>query len=279
MSNPMEERAEKINKEIAEIRKQRDADFAQYKADGRIFGLVPRERITRITFPRHPQSVIDGFLALEDMTTSVSDTLDKYGIKGAVPASYLKPVIAGKKIAGPAVTIRNIPIRKTPTQGAIDKDFITMATRDIYYFSEPGDVLVTDFGGNLDVSNMGGMSCTVAKSRGFAANIVNGAPRDIPAIRALDYPVWSCGATQITGKHRMECIEMNGPITLHDCLVMPGDLMLADDSGVCIVPYDMAEQILKECREIAASEEHMSKMITDKLPIDELRPFFRKRYQ
>ena len=140
-------------------------------------------------------------------------------------------------------------------------------------------MLVSDFGGNLDVSNMGGQSCTVGKSCGFAGNIINGCCRDVSSIREYDYPVFSCGTTQITGKYRMECVEMNGPITLCGKLVIPGDLMVADDSGVCIVPYELAEPILEECLKIAAAEERMRQLIESKAPISELRPLFRARYK
>lgn len=270
---------ERFNEEIANLRAQRDRDYAEYEKAGRVWGLVPRERITKITFERVGKDVIDGFLSMEDMTTTVSDVLDGYGIDGAIPSSFLKPVIPGSKICGPAVTVRNIPVRKTPTQGAHDHDFIAMSTRDIYYLSEPGDVLVSDFGGNLVVSNMGGQSCTVAKSLGLAGNIVNGCCRDVSSIRAMGYPVFSCGTTQVTGKYRMECIEVNGPVTLCGKRVEPGDLMLADDSGVCIVPADIAAEVLEECLKIAASEERMRELIESKAPISELRPLFRARYK
>ncbi|MGI6054158.1 MAG: RraA family protein, partial [Clostridium sp.] len=267
------------NEDVAALRAKRDADYAEYEKAGRIWGLVPRERITKITFPRVKKEIIDRYYALEDMSTTVSDILDGYGIDGAIPTSYLKPVIPGSKIVGPAVTIRNIPVRKTPTQGAHDHDFIAMSTRDIYYIGEPGDVLVSDFGGNLEVSNMGGQSCTVGKSCGFAGNIVNGCCRDVSSIREMGYPVFSCGTTQITGKYRMECVEMNGPITLCGKLVEPGDLMVADDSGVCIVPYELAEAVIEEAEKIAASEEKMRQLIEEKKPISELRPLFRARYK
>lgn len=270
---------DKYNDEIAAQRVQRDADYEEYNKAGRIWGLVPRERISLIKFPRVSKEIINGYLSMEDMSTTVSDVLDSYGIDGAIPSSYIKPVKLGSKICGPAVTIRNIPVRKTPTQGAIDKDFIAMSTRDIYYIGEPGDVLVSDFGGNLDVSNMGGQSCTVGKSCGFAGNIVNGCCRDVSSISEMDYPVFSVGTTQITGKYRMECVEMNGPITLCGKLVIPGDLMVADDSGVCIVPYALAEEVLKKSLEIAASEERMRQLIETKASISELRPLFRSRYK
>ena len=267
------------NEDVAKLREQRDADYAEYEKAGRIWGLVPRERITKIKFPRVKKEIIDRYYALEDMSTTVSDILDGYGIDGAIPTSYLKPVIPGSKIVGPAVTIRNIPVRKTPTQGAHDQDFIAMSTRDIYYIGEPGDVLVSDFGGNLEVSNMGGQSCTVGKSCGFAGNIVNGCCRDVSSIREMGYPVFSCGTTQVTGKYRMECVEMNGPITLCGKLVEPGDLMVADDSGVCIVPAELAEAVIEEAEKIAASEERMRQLIEEKKPISELRPLFRARYK
>ena len=269
----------KTNNEIAALRRQRDIDYAEYEKAGRVWGLVPRERIARIKFPRVSKAIVEGYLALEDMTTTVSDVLDSLGIYGSIPSSYIKPIIPGSKLAGPAVTIRNIPVRKTPTQGAMDRDFIQMSTRDIYYLGEPGDVLVSDFGGNLDVSNMGGQSCTVGKSCGFAGNIVNGCARDVESIRKMGYPVFSVGTTPITGKFRMECIEMNGPVTLCGRLVVPGDLMLADDSGVCIIPYEKTEEVLEKSIKIMNEEEYMRKLIASKASLDELRPLFRKRYK
>ena len=267
------------NEDVAKLREQRDADYAEYEKAGRICGLDRAWKVTCLKFPRVKKEIIDRYYALEDMSTTVSDILDGYGIDGAIPTSYLKPVIPGSKIVGPAVTIRNIPVRKTPTQGAHDHDFIAMSTRDIYYIGEPGDVLVSDFGGNLEVSNMGGQSCTVGKSCGFAGNIVNGCCRDVSSIREMGYPVFSCGTTQVTGKYRMECVEMNGPITLCGKLVEPGDLMVADDSGVCIVPAELAEAVIEEAEKIAASEERMRQLIEEKKPISELRPLFRARYK
>lgn len=273
------DKVEKFNKEILEQRAQRDKDYAEYEKEGRIWGLVPRERITKIKFPRVSKEIIDRYYAIDDLSTTVSDVLDGYGIDGAIPSSYIHPIIPGSKIVGPAVTVRNIPVRKTPTKGYLDHDFIAMSTRDVYYMGEPGDVLVSDFGGNLAVSNMGGQSCTVGKSCGFAGNIVNGCCRDISSIREMKYPVFSCGTTQITGKFRIECVELNGPITLCGKLVTPGDLMVADDSGVCIVPYELAEKVIDEVEKIAASEERMRNLIISKAPISELRPLFRARYK
>ncbi len=270
--------ADEMNEKILAMRKRRDEDYEAYKKAGKIWGLFPRERITTITFPRVDPGVIEEFSKMIDLSSTVSDVLDSMGIHGAVASSHLKPVIPGKQIVGQAVTIRSIPERKTPTKGYIDKDFIKMVTRDMYYLAEPGDVVVTDFGGNPDVSNMGGQSCSVAKACGMAGSIVNGAARDVGAIKELEYPVWSCGTTPCTGKFRMQAIEMNGPVTVHDILVAAGDLIVADDSGVCAIPFELVDTVLAKVRAILKEEEHMRTLIFGKKPLDELRPLYRKRY-
>jgi 4-hydroxy-4-methyl-2-oxoglutarate aldolase len=253
-------------------------DYEDYRALGRIWGQVPVERITKIKFPRPEKSVIDRYLALPDLTTTVSDLLDSYGICGAVAASYLSPIQSGQKMVGTAVTLRSMPERKTPTQGYVDKESIKMSTREIYYMSEPGDVLVADFGGNRDVSNMGGQSALVGKTAGFVGAVVNGAVRDVPAIRSIGFPVWSAGVTPITGKFRMEAMEINGPVRLHDIVVYPGDWIAADDSGICVVPSEHIIRLIDEAESVGSAEDKMRDLITSKAPLSELKPLFRKRY-
>ncbi|HEY9281009.1 MAG TPA: RraA family protein [Eoetvoesiella sp.] len=253
-------------------------DYEEYKSKGRIWGQVPVERITKIKFKRTDKAIIDRYLKLPDLTTTVSDLLDAYGVCGVIAASHIRPLLEGKKIVGNAVTLRSMPERKTPTQGYMDKEPIKMSTREIYYLSEPGDVLVADFAGNLDVSNMGGQSALVAKTHGFVGAIVNGAVRDLPAIRELDYPIWAAGVTPITGKFRMEAMEINGPVRVHDIVVYPGDLIVADDSGICVVPAEFVEKLINDAESVGVAEDKMRELIEAKAPIAELRPLFRKRY-
>ena len=253
-------------------------EYEEYKTQGRIWGGVPQESIKKIKYPRIDPKIVQEFLALDDLTGSISDVLDSLGLRGTVPGSYLLPIIPGSKIAGTAITLRSIPERKTVTQGLHDKDYIRMATRDTHYLAEPGDILVADFGGNLDVSNMGGQSVSVAQSRGVVGAVVNGAIRDVPSFRARNFPAWSLGTTPITGKCRMQAVEINGPVTLHDILVEPGDLIVADDSGVCAVPADKVNYVLEKCKSIIHEEEVMRDLIDKNVPISELKPLYRKRY-
>ncbi len=253
-------------------------EYKDYLASGRIWGEVPVSRIRKLAFPRVSEEVRQGYLALTDLTTTVSDYLDAHGYCGAIAQSHLPNLIPGKRIAGTAVTLRNIPERKTTTKGYQDKDPIKMSSRECHYISEPGDVVVIDFGGNVEASNMGGMSCLVAKTQGVSGAVVDGAVRDVNSIRELDFPVWCRGGTPKTGKFRMEAVEINGPVTIHDVVVEAGDFVVADDSGICFIPPHLVETILEEAREADASEKHSRQMIREKRPLDELKPFFRSRY-
>lgn len=260
-------------------REQVEQDYEAYKAQGRVWGQTPVERIATIRFARPDASIVARYLALTDLTTTVSDLLDTHGVRGAVAGSFMKPLLADKRIVGPAVTLRSMPERKTPTQAGLDQDPVKLSTRELYYLGEPGDVLVADFGANLEVSNLGGQSALVGKNSGFAGAIVNGAVRDVPAIRAIGFPVWSAGVTPITGKFRMEAMEINGPVRVHDVLVCAGDLVVADDSGVCIVPAGLIAPLIDEAERICAAEDKTRQLVARGAGLDELRPWFRERYR
>ena len=181
----------------------------------RLLGMVSKDRIVKVKIKRPPQEVAQEFLKLEDVSSTVSDVLDSLGYtKNVIPASILKPINPGQgqKIAGPAITVQNV-IDPTSVGLGYEKhlDFKHGADREAYQLGEPGDVVVID-GGGYDISNMGGLSACVAKAKGIAGNIVNGAVRDVELIRKTGYPVWSRGYTPITGKFRYEAISLNAPL-------------------------------------------------------------------
>jgi regulator of RNase E activity RraA len=89
------------------------------------------------------------------------------------------------------------------------------------------------------------MAVTLAGQLEVAGVIVSGAVTGVAGIRSADIPVWARGGTTITGHHRAETIEINGPIGIEGVRVEPGDLIIADDSGVTIVPLAMTEQVLQ----------------------------------
>jgi len=237
----------------------------------RLMGLIPVERIATWQVPRPSPELIQELLKYEGLTPTLSDVLDSLGLVGAIPGSVLKPVLPGKKIAGPAVTLKYVPERMTPAQSFRDQAKAKLAERDAYALTEPGDVVVIDTGARGDISAMGGLSTLVAKKYGLAGNIVDGGVRDIQDMRRLDYPVWSLGITPITGKFRFEALEINGPVVCGGVSVHPGDLVVADDTGVVIIPRDRIKQVVEQAVEAMKKEERLIQVIEEGSSVEDMK--------
>lgn len=134
--------------------------------------------------------------------------------------------------------------------------------------ARPGDVLVIQ--GIQGLSNMGGISATIAKRQGEVAAIVDGGVRDLGTSRAIGFPVWSRGPSSITGKWRVQTVEVNGPVAICGVYVEPGDVVVADATSVCFVPSDWAEKVVARCEEIAAGEAKRHEDIAGGMPVPEL---------
>jgi regulator of RNase E activity RraA len=237
----------------------------------RLMGLIPAERIITWKIPRPPQRLLAELLRYEGLTPTLSDILDSMGIVGAVPASQLKPVITGKRIAGPAVTLQYVPERLTPARSFHEKARAKLAERDAYALTEPGDVVVIDGGGRGEISAMGGLSARVAKKYGLGGNIVDAGVRDVTEMRNLDYPVWSKGITPITGKFRFEALQINGPVVCCGISVSPGDLVVADDTGVVFIPQKFIEDVVRRAIEASQKEDKLIQSIDKGSSMEEVK--------
>jgi len=242
---------------------------AQYRK--RLMGLIPLDRIVAWQVPRPPKSLLQELIAYDGLTPTLSDILDSLGIAGAIPASVLRPVIPGKKIAGPAITLKYVPEMLTPAQSFQEKAKAKLADRDAYALTEPGDVVVMDGGGRGDISAMGGLSTRMAKKYGLAGNIVDCGVRDVAEMRNLDYPVWSRGVTPITGKFRFEALAVNGPVVCAGVSVHPGDLVVADDTGVVMIPQKLIRQVVRLAIEASKKEERLIQVIEEGSSLEEMK--------
>ncbi len=230
-------------------------------------GRIARERIRLMAVPRIPDDVIAAFNALGDSTGIVSDTLDELGLPGAIAASTFRPTMPGARVAGPALTVRNVIRARDPVQAA--RDHVNgMAEFEAHNLAQAGDVLVID--GVPGISNMGGISAQIAKRQGEIGAIVAGGVRDVAHSRKVGYPVWSTEVTPITGKWRIETVEINGTIQIGGVRVVAGDLVIADDTGVCFVPRDRIADVLKIAVKKAGGEAARCSAIDRNVPLPEL---------
>jgi regulator of RNase E activity RraA len=230
-------------------------------------GRLPREAIRILDLPRLPQNMLEGYRRLVDLTGTVSDAMDELGIVGVVPAYVLPPVTAGKRIVGPALTVRNIQRTEQIHKAALDKTN-TQGETEAHNLAEPGDVLVIE--GITGCSNMGGQSATIARRQGFIGAIVDATLRDPQQYREMGWPVWCRGFTPITGKWRMQTVEVNGTVQVCGVQVRPGDLVCADEAGVAFVPRERAAEVLEAASKIDAGDTKRKKDIDSGASLPEL---------
>ena len=88
-----------------------------------------------------------------------------------------------------------------------------------------------------------------ASQRGLAGTVIDGVCRDVPGIKANKYPIFTKGCYMVTGKDRVECDQVNAPVSISGVQVKPGDIVLGDDSGVLVVPADKAAEVYRVAKD------------------------------
>lgn len=236
-------------------------------AEKKLTGKIMRERIRLMETPPPPEGLIEGYRALGDASGIVSDVMDELGITGVVGVSILKPTISGSCIVGPALTVRNI-VQREHVYEAARRRVNKMAEFEAHNLARPGDIVVID--GVAGISNMGGISAQTGKRQGEAGAVVFGGVRDVGHSRRVGYPVWATEVTPVTGKWRIETVEINGEIVVAGIRVAPGDIVLADDTGVCFIPRVRAAEVLALAMQKSAAEAAKCKAIDDGVHVADL---------
>lgn len=139
---------------------------------------------------------------------------------------------------------------------------------------QPGDVIVVDAGGDTEVSVCGGLMGGLAKNRGIRGMIVDGAGRDIDELEDIDWPIWTRSITP-RGTHTMfsgrkEELSINVPIACGGVHVRPGDFIVADTIGVCVVPLDRADEMLTLAAEQAEREQNTREWVAKGKTVEDL---------
>ena len=151
-------------------------------------------------------------------------------------AGDLRPigVESGFTLCGPAVTVRTSALDSAVVHHAID-------------IAEPGDVLVIDRNGDEKHVCWGELTSLAAKLRGLSGTLVDGPATDIPEIWEMEYLTFCRGVAPITSRSTGESGEINTVINCGGVAVSPGDIILADDNGILVIPAGRVEEVISHC--------------------------------
>jgi regulator of RNase E activity RraA len=191
--------------------------------------------------------LLDRLSALD--SCAVSDALDHLGLPGATTG--IRPMWGIPKVVGRA---RTVEVVEAAAAGDVKGRHIATATVST---SGPEDVIVIANQGRLGVSCWGDILTAAAQRRGIRGVVIDGACRDVDAITEAAFPVYARAGVPVTARGRI--VERAGdvPVTFGGVLVTPGDLVIADASGVVVVPASRAEDVLAAAERLAARQAAM----------------------
>ncbi len=163
--------------------------------------------------------------------------------------TYLRPIYPGARIAGSAVTVMSQPGDNWMLHVAME-------------LCQPGDCLVVACSAENTGGMFGDLLATSARSRGVVGLVSDTGCRDITDLQQMEFPVW-CRAVSARGTVKNTLGSVNVPVVIAGQLVNPGDVVVADDDGVVVVPHDRVADVCDAASARIAKESETRKQLEE----------------
>lgn len=218
-------------------------------------GVYEPPSIGDASWPRVSEEVLQRVRSLPGATPTGSDILDDLGL--AMVADGLRARHVHGVVAGHVHTIAYLPDRRALSHAELRRSASRLAHHTVFAAARPGDILVIDARGLGGISVLGGMAASAARHAGVSACIVDGGIRDLDEVREIGLSVWSRDVTPRSGKWRLEAIAVNQPVMCGGVHVRAGDVAIADETGICFLPVEVAQQALSRIVEVSEEEREL----------------------
>jgi 4-hydroxy-4-methyl-2-oxoglutarate aldolase len=173
-------------------------------------------------------------------TTVLADVLGAEQVMDFGVRPLFRPI---PRVAGPAFTVKCPPGDNLMLHAAI-------------YRAAPGSVIVVE-AGDVDYALAGGNVCAVAQRRGIAAFVIDGVIRDLAEVQDMRFPVFARGVIPVAGS-KAAVVPLGTPVRCGSVIVRAGDVVVADDEGVVVTPFDRSAEVLSDARARLAREASLS---------------------
>ena len=192
-------------------------------------------------------------------TAALTDILDTRGYRTQTLPPSIRPLERGMKLAGPAYTVSGKPVENASYDDSLRKV--------LQMLGEVPSGHVAVYACDHTVSaHLGELSVTSLAARGVAGCVLDGGCRDMRFIVELGFPVFSAHVTPEDSTGRWELDATQVPVTVGQVRIEPGDWVVGDDDGVVVVPHAIAESVLAEAEEKAATESTIRDAVRDGMP-------------
>jgi 4-hydroxy-4-methyl-2-oxoglutarate aldolase len=202
-----------------------------------------------------PAALLPRLAALD--SCACSDAMDRLGLTGV--ARGLRGLTVARRVTGPVITVLLGPLSGAPGGRHLGTAAIEAAAG--------GEVIVVAAGGRTDAAGWGGVLSLAAAMRRVSGVIVDGACRDVEESAALGLPVYALAAVPATARGRQAEVAWNVPVRVAGVAVAPGDLVVADGSGVVFLPAGRAADIIAAAEDITVREAAMASRIRAGEPV------------